>query len=337
MKNIIINHITRATRDKWLSAAKSCPYATYFHTPHWYDHISPKHDHTALEVSFNDGASAIIPMMKIKRMAGLLTDRFSSPCGTYGGWISASDLSEEHARILTCLITSEKNLTFRVNPFDNLSSTLIPVMISEPNFSHVELKDDFTCTLDLTKSEHEIFIGLTDGHRRAVKSAVRNSVTVKAAESINEWERYYSLYLSSVERWRAGGPSLKPKTVYPLSLFRRIYENRTGNEILWLAVKDGEPVAGSLFFYWNRHAVYWHGAADADHFSLKPNHLLHWEILLDAARRGYSIFDFNPSGGYIGVESYKKRFGAKRVPSPVLSTKTPMRRIITTVRNLVRC
>jgi len=336
MKNIAVNQITQATKDKWLPVAKSCQYATYFHTPYWYDNIAPKQKHVTLDVSFSDGASAVIPMAKIKRMGGLLTDSFSSPYGTYGGWISASDLSEEHIKLLAGVITSEKNLIFRVNPFDNLSSALIPALISGPNLSHIQFKEDFTYTLDLTRDVRKIFSGLTRGHRNAINHAAHNGVTVKAADSIDEWEQYYGLYRNTVERWRAGGPSLKPRTVYPLSLFRRIYENRAGNEILWLAVKDGEPVAGVLVFYWNRHVVAWHAAASAAHFDLRPNNLLLWEVMLDAARRGYGVFDFNPSGGYGGVESYKKHFGAERVPSPVISTKTPLRRIITMMKKVRR-
>jgi hypothetical protein len=340
-----VQSISEASREEWLSAAKACPYATYFHTPYWYGLIAPGQGHTALSVCFDDGASAIIPIAKVKRMCGLLVDHFSSPGGTYGGWISGSALGEGHVMALLDILISKKNLTFRVNPFDEMSPSVISSLTipspteslpikssSAPLSTSITITDDFTHTLDLTKGEQAIFSGLTKGHRSAIRSAARDGVTVKAAESIDEWERYYNLYMDSVRRWRAGGPSLKPRKVYPLSLFKRIYENRTGNEILWLAVKGGEPVAGALFFYWGRHAVSWHGAAASAHFGLRPNNLLYWEILLDAERRGYEIFDFNPSGGYGGVESFKKHFGAARIPAPVLSTRTPLRALVTRAR-----
>ena len=350
-----VQSISEASREEWFSTAKACPYATYFHTPYWYGLIAPGQGHTALSVCFDDGASAIIPIAKVKRMCGLLVDHFSSPGGTYGGWISGSALGEGHVRALVDVLVSKKNLTFRLNPFDGMSSSVISLLtalsstgsllttpspaesssIKPPAIlpsTSITITDDFTHTLDLTKGTRAIFSGLTKGHRSAIRSAARDGVTVKAAESIDEWELYYNLYMDSVRRWRAGGPSLKPRKVYPLSLFKRIYENRTGNEILWLAVKGGEPVAGALFFYWGRHAVSWHGAAASAHFGLRPNNLLYWEILLDAERRGYEIFDFNPSGGYGGVESFKKHFGAERAPSPVLSTRTPARALVTRAR-----
>jgi hypothetical protein len=334
MKSININHITQATRDKWLSAAERCPYATYFHTPYWYDIITPKQKHIALDVSFDDGASAIIPIAKVRRMGGMLIDHFSSPGGTYGGWLSTSTLSGEHIKLLTGVLASYKNLTFRVNPFDENSQSVISLS-NTPLSTKRTLTDDFTHILDLTKGADELLHGLTNGHKRAIASAVRGGLSVKPAESSEEWERYYGLYRESLARWRAGGSALKPRTVYPRALFRRVYENRTGNEILWLALKDGEPVAGALFFYWGRHAVGWHGAASARHFRLRPNNLLLWEVMLDAERRGYEIFDFNPSGGYGGVESFKRHFGAVSISAPVISTKTPLRRIIARARKLV--
>jgi lipid II:glycine glycyltransferase (peptidoglycan interpeptide bridge formation enzyme) len=124
--------------------------------------------------------------------------------------------------------------------------------------------------------------------------------------------------------------------VYPLGFFRRLYENRSGHEILWLAFKDEEPLCGALCFYWNRHAVYWHGASSARYFHLKPNNLLFWEIILDAMRKGHAVFDFNPSGGYAGVESFKERFGAERLPAPVITVRSPLRRMISGLRGGAR-
>jgi len=323
---------TEVSRERWIEVAGACPYATYFHTPYWYELMMPGRRHAAVEVIFDDGASAVIPVAKIRRAGGLLTDHFSSPGCNYGGWISASALNKGHVRVLTTILTSRKNLTFRINPFDTSQTSLLTVTMPVPSPS-ITLRNDFTHTLDLTGGADRLLRGMAKGHKSAIKSAARDGVVVKAAETFEEWERYYTLYLESIERWRSGGPRLRPRNVYQLSLFKRIYENRTGNEILWLALKDGEPAAGALFFYWGRHAVSWHGAASAKHFGLRPNNLLYWEIIVDAARRGYEIFDFNPSGGYSGVESFKQHFGAERVASPVLSTRTLPRSLLRWLRS----
>ncbi|GBU21281.1 hypothetical protein R80B4_01170 [Fibrobacteres bacterium R8-0-B4] len=316
----------QASRDEWIAVARSCPYATYFHTPYWYELAEPERKPGVLSVRFDDGVSAIVPFAEIRRVGGLFIDHFSSPKGNYGGWVSGSALSGEHINVLLNILMSKRNITFRVNPFDPSSRFIGSIN----NIDGVSLKSDFTHTLDLRKGIDRLRGGMSRGHRSSANSAVRNGVTVRQAETVREWECYYELYLDTLNRWRAGRQ--RTRTVYSAVFFRRIYECRSGNEILWLAFKDGEPIAGALCFYWGRHAVYWHGVASASSLGFRPNNLLFWEIISDAARRGCEIFDFNPSGGYGGVESFKERFGAERVPTYMITTRSPLRRAITRLR-----
>jgi len=324
MSAVSVLNVAPAARDKWLSAAGNCPYATYFHTPYWYELILPNGGYTAAEVTFNDGASAIIPVAEIKRFGGLLVDNFSSPGGNYGGWISESILNEEHVNILSKILLSKKNLIFRINPYDESAAR---TLASSP-FASV----GFTHTLDLTIGEEELYRRTSRCHKRGVRRAAGEGVVVEPAASWDDWERYYGLYEDSLARWKAGGPELRTRVVYPLELFRRLYENMSGHEILWLARKDGAAIAGLLCFYWNGHSVSWHGAASAEFFELRPNNILYWEAILDALRKGYKIFDFNPSGGYEGVESFKDRFGTERRPTAVINVKSPIRRMISRLR-----
>ncbi|GBU21094.1 hypothetical protein R80B4_00983 [Fibrobacteres bacterium R8-0-B4] len=328
MTGICVQDIAPAARGKWLSVARECGYATYFHTPYWYELIAPKQKHITAEVTFSDGASAVIPMAKIKRFCGLLTDVFSSPGGTYGGWVSTSALTPEHVKHLFRVLASESGLTFRVNPFDP-SSRFIGID-NDGGISGINIKNDFTHVLDLTKGERSITLGMSKGHKSAIKSAARAGVTVRAALTEQEWDKYYGLYLDTIWRWRAGKMTIR--AVYPASLFKRLYENRTENETLWLAFKDGEPIAGALIFYWNGHAVSWHASASSRHLNLRPNNLLYWEIISDAVKRGCRLFDFNPSGGYGGVESFKSHFGTQRLPTPTITTRSPLRRMLAGLR-----
>ena len=327
-----VTDITEASGEKWLEAAKACLYSTYFHTPYWYELYAPHQKHTALEITFDDGVSAVIPLVKTKKLGGLFTNSYSSPGGTYGGWISESTLNKNHVHALLSIILTNKNLVYRVNPFDPLSSDIIELSKSPKNFKLIPYKftDDFTQIFDLTCETKDIFSGAGASFMRGVKKAQKNGIVIRPAQSWEEWEQYYSLYQRSIDRWRKNG--LKTRTVYPLDFFRRVYDNRTGHETLWLAFKDDKPLSGTLCFYWNKHAVYWHGAADSRYFHLHSNNLLFHEVILDAANQGYNVFDLNPSGGYGGVETFKDRLGAQRKPSPVLTAKTPLRSLVSGLR-----
>jgi lipid II:glycine glycyltransferase (peptidoglycan interpeptide bridge formation enzyme) len=78
---------------------------------------------------------------------------------------------------------------------------------------------------------------------------------------------------------------------------------------LLLAIYMNTVIAGILCFYAKRHVAYWHGAALQRYFGLRPVNLLMYESLKDACSGAYTWFDFNPSGGHKGVETFKKRFG----------------------------
>jgi lipid II:glycine glycyltransferase (peptidoglycan interpeptide bridge formation enzyme) len=67
-------------------------------------------------------------------------------------------------------------------------------------------------------------------------------------------------------------------------------------------------------FYWNRHAVYWHGATYDTYFDYRPNVAVHTEAIRDAVAREYAYYDFNPSGSLEGVIEFKRRFGAEQRP-----------------------
>jgi lipid II:glycine glycyltransferase (peptidoglycan interpeptide bridge formation enzyme) len=67
-------------------------------------------------------------------------------------------------------------------------------------------------------------------------------------------------------------------------------------------------------FYWNRHAAYWHAAADREFLAIEAPKLLLSAIIRDACSRQIRYFDFNPSGGHAGVAKFKGYFGARQTP-----------------------
>src|SRR6185295_630624 len=96
-----------------------------------------------------------------------------------------------------------------------------------------------------------------EGQRRRVRVAHRNGVTVRKAETSTDWERYYSLYELSLQRW-----GKRATIAYPRSLFENIRDALSGQPAmtLWLAEHNGQIGAGYLTFYHNRHVVPCHGA-----------------------------------------------------------------------------
>ena len=292
----------------WLDVARACHSATFFHTPLWH-HLTlttwPTFHDATVGVLLPDGTRAVLPMVETARhVRGLFRELVSTFAGNYGGLISDRPLSEEEQRdiysaVLGVTSTGEAHLTG--NPY-----------APGPAPDGAACLEDFTHILRLERGYDAVAAGFWKGCRTSTAKARRAGVTVRGAGSVSDFRAYFALYEDSLARWGTQATSSHPWKLFENAAALR--EAHPGNVGLWLAEKDGQPVAGALVFYWNRHAVYWHGAALAAAFPHSPTNALLSEIIRDACGRGLAIFDFNPSGGHLGVARFKESFGAERLP-----------------------
>lgn len=263
-------------------------------------------------VLFSDGKRALLPLSVQKQFRGFVNKQLSSPAGTFGGWLSCHPLDMAHAGLLVNYLRKTKNLCWRLNPYDRLAMQICPT----------EAYQDETHAIDLSIGFDAVFKNWTKSHRRAVHKAQKAGVMVKPASSTEDWKEYYKIYEESLERWGDGATSR-----YGWKLFEEMMRQDSPNIRLWLATCNTVTAAGVLCLYAKSHVVYWHGAAREEYFPFRPVHMLIHEAVKDAWGQGYLWFDFNPSGGHEGVKSFKKSFGAQRLPSPVVELKSVRARV----------
>lgn len=316
-----------ARREEWEEMCRACGYATFFHTPIWADifvrtnggRMAPATE----KVEFNDGAVAIIPMVYKGYLGGCFRLYFSMPAGTFGGWLSADSLTKEHAYQLIACFQEIHDLVWRENPYD-------PLLASIDMRNTV---DDFTQTIDLRQGFAVAEARSDNAHRKAVKKAYDNGVSIIEASNLEQWRSYFLLYEASRDRWKK--KKLLRNRGYDWTIFEEIYRSPPEHRRLWLAQVKGTPVAGILCFYWNRHAVAWHGAAAAEFFECRPNNLLYQYVGRHAAEAGYHWFDCNPSGGFKGVVEFKEHLGARKLRSRVVNNRSFFRRTAEVVKGIM--
>jgi len=321
-----ISDVRPATDSEWDNIWKNCDYATYFHSREWaaiwQKYSKGKINSAAMLITFSDGELALLPFSYIKILKGFIKQCISSPAGTFGGWLSLSELSENHGNLLyEYIITNYKNLMWRLNPFDPI---VMRVRVSSSKW-------DETQVLNLDRGFDSIYKDWTKGHSSAARKAQKAGVKIKEAVSFRDWKDYYRVYEDSLKRW---GPSASSS--YECDLFQYMYNFSSPNIKLWLATYLDQVISGALCFYAKRHVVYWHGAALSDYFSMRPVNLLMYEIIKDACEHRYHWFDFNPSGGHEGVEKFKSSFGAKKIACPVVDRKGSVFGIVTAIYSLTR-
>jgi len=87
-----------------------------------------------------------------------------------------------------------------------------------------------------------------------------------------------------------------------------------------LAAKDGQSLAAAVIVFYGERASYLYGASSHEEREAMAPHLLHWEIIREAKRRGcteYDLGEIPPSGEsdhpLKGLGDFKMKFGARRV------------------------
>jgi hypothetical protein len=102
-----------------------------------------------------------------------------------------------------------------------------------------------------------------------------------------------------------------PKSGRFFELFPGCFRPGTDYE-LWVARKDGAPVAALLAFYYGGTAEYFTPATDAEHRSLQALPLIVMTAMSDAARRGYRWWNWGGTWGVqTGVYRFKKKWAAE--------------------------
>jgi hypothetical protein len=317
-----------ANVEEWESACRECDYTTFFHTP-WWASVFCKAKNDRLEkaaqtIVFSDGLSVLVPLTRKRFPGKLLSVYWSSPANTYGGWLSSQPLSREHGRLLINRLQSFRDIVWRENPY-------------APHINGLDIPgsaEDFTQVFDLKDGLDAIRARSDYSHRRAVRKAEESDVTIIKASNFESWKRYFSLYQASRARWQDKG--LSRSREYTLDFFRSLYECPAACRTLWLAMHDGEPIAGTLCFYWNRHAVSWSSAGRGEFFHrYRPNDLLYDRIIEHAAGHGYRWFDCNPSAGLQGVIDFKQHIGAQKMRSRFVNKRSIIHRYANALRTVI--
>jgi len=284
-------------------------------------------------IIFSDRTKALLPLSFRRFHKGLTKRYISSPAGTFGGWISADSLGNEHGLLLQhYLMDKIGDIDWCLNPYEphaaQMTAEIKKGTIKKKNFKRtIEIKELVTDTLYLEKGFDLLFDSPGNEKGRAIlrkaRKAEESGITVKPAVELKEWEQYYNMYRASLDRWGD-----RASSVYEWEMFDIIYKRRSKYIKLWTAWYGSEPAAGALCFYSPTHVVYWHGAAQEKYFSMRPVNALMVEIIKHACENKYRWFDFNPSGKHEGVRKFKQSFGASELHCPVISVRTAFSRLL---------
>ena len=271
-----MNPINPITYPGWDELLISCPDYSFFHSSAWAKVLSETYGYTPLyfTVFGNDGIGTLIPMMEVnsfltgKRGVSLpFTDYCEPICNGNIGFVHLFNQVTEFGRK-----HGWKYMELRGR------NTLFPFSFPSCTFlGH---------TLNLSRSEGELFSSLRDSARRNIKKAVKEGVEVKVdhtLESVKEFCR-----LNCLTRKEHGLPP------QPFGFFEKIHDHIISKDLgmVVLASLNQENIAGAIYFHFDKKAVYKYGASDKKYQHLRANNLVMWEAIKWYSQNGYKSLCF---------------------------------------------
>ena len=248
----------------------------------------------------------------IKEKIPFLGDIFYIP---YGPVFEKSLFLEKKEKIFSFFLKEIKKIALKdkviflkIEPQKKL-----PKVSFESTFSIKRYQPQKTLILDLKMGEEKIFKNFHPKHRYNIRLSQKKGVKVKIFKKNDPFlkkaiSEFYFLLKKTSKRNK-----FKP---YPETYFQKFFNFLEAE--LFLAEYQKKVIAGHLILYFQKKAYYLHGAFDYDFRKLMAPHLLHWEGIRRAIKKGCEIYDFwgIDEKKWRGLTRFKKGFGGKEILYP---------------------
>jgi hypothetical protein len=310
--------------DRWDSFVwKGSKNGTLFHAQRFLRYHSPDRfkDHSLLFFRQNELLAIFSAADWVDKSTGKRILR-SHPGASYGGFVLHRDCGIEDAYALVAHLKEyairekfegiEMRLAeniFNIKPADELEFALINNGFTVKSFelsSAISLME-FRRSSDIGA---EIERRFTDGGRRALRKARKNSVEVIQAQSEKEFADFWNILAENLKKHSATPTHsleeiLRLKNFYPerIQLFYAKYQNRM--------------IAGMVVFVCNTSAVHtMYFGSDKDFQSVRPLNIVMFDVLNKITRLGFNYLNLGIStenGGEIinwGLFRFKENFDA---------------------------
>lgn len=294
---------------RWDAYVRDHPDALVYHHPAWFQTLRRAYGHDPTVLAVENGSGALEGVLPLLRKRGILTGhRLASLPHTPAAGPLASSREATAALIAaaTALARERPGLQLEVK-------TATPLVDAEG----LEPSESGTRYVLPLPEEGEVRFGNSRNHGRirwAVRRAERSGVRVREAGDVSDLRSWHRLYLETMRDhvvpplpfrfFRAAWETLRPS-----GLMRLLLAERTG------ARGTSSMVAGSVFLVLGATTVYaYNGRRRAD-LHVRPNDVIQWHAIHDAAAAGMRVYDFGEvSADQDGLAEFKRKWGAHPMP-----------------------
>ena len=180
--------------------------------------------------------------------------------------------------------------------------------------------------IDILKSEEELLSEMKAKTRYNIKLAEKKDVKVVVSREEKYVEEFLRLVKATAKR--------KKINFHPEDYYRKMIE-MIGENILKLycaeyngpastreddsSTRGGKVIAANLVVFYNKTAIYLHGATDDEYRNVMAPYLLQWQAIKDAKNAGCEKYDFGgvkmgDSNSWGGITKFKLGFSENTKP-----------------------
>ena len=232
----------------------------------------------------------------------------SLPFSDYGGGsFFRSKQDDYRTELIRKLIEvgKQKNclrITIRRAFFDDLIEAN---MIGKPVIVEA---NNCTFSISLQDEVDNIFRKIQKSRRKGIRRAQERGTIVSEAESLNDVENYYEIYVRTMKRLKA--------SPLPLSFLKNLWNvfEPKGEIKIFLAEYNHKAIAGVLRFIYKKVMYSWGAAFLKEYVYLRPLDLLVWHAIEWSVDHGIGLLDLgstpnNPSESHF---IFKKSWGGQK-------------------------
>lgn len=322
-------------------ASKKGDSISFFQSPLWAQILVsayPNYEIATKLFVFSDGQQALLPLIKVKKLAGLGYTYHSMPFHTYGGLVFPTVVEKQKLQqylqtVAEQLLHEEKVLKVDlvIFPLSFLySEDKDKYKMAEMNLENFKTFFQTTQILYLKKGYEWIWENkFTSKNRNCIRKAIKSGVEVTLSRDSSDFKSYFLI-------WKESQKTKKLKTkikLYTKHFFESLAKQNHPAIRLYLAKFHGEVISGIIVFAYGNNAMYWQSATLSDFRKLGANNLLLDRAIKDACAENLEYFDFGASPNLPKVKQFKSAFGPEEVTYPIYNYASRLVRLVKKIKN----
>ncbi len=300
IKNVQEN-VTESEHGAYL---EKCVSYSYFQTSDWISVLTatyPNYKNATCLVQLSDGTTALLPLVRVKKIKGLVTTYHSMPFHTYGGVVNQEPMTDEKMQVVLEYLFTKKWIKLSITP-DPLKDSF-KSKVQGPKLKSIMMK---TQILRLDKGYDWLWENRFDSKNRNQIRKARKSGLVVAENLPNSGKLYSQMYHETIKSRKGKG------LVYPETLFVELAKSPEKVKY-YFAFGNEKPVGAILVVYGKKAAMYWSAVVLPEGKTLCANQLLLDHAIQNAVLAEVAVFDFGASKGLPAVRQFKSAFGPEEI------------------------